>query len=113
MTSAVWAGSALRDASSSETLSICAAKVCARADDATGDISPVWNAVAFRRSFPDRWAQYLRETYRTAYAVERAFGIDSKTSRDWISGKRDPSGSFVAAVCARDPRAIEILGRAA
>jgi hypothetical protein len=113
MTSPVYQGLALLDASSSETLSSYAAKVSARADHATGDISPVWNAVAFRRSFPDRWAEYLRETYRTAYAVEKAFGIDSKTSRDWISGKRDPSGSFVAAVCARDPRAIEILGRAA
>jgi hypothetical protein len=103
----------IADRASSETLSSYAAKVCARADDATGDISPVWNAVAFRRSFPDLWAEYLRETYRTAYGVQRAFGIDSKTARDWISGKRDPSGSFVAAVCARDPRAIEILGRAA
>jgi hypothetical protein len=113
MTSPVYQGLALRDASSSENLSSYAVKVSARADHATGDISPVWNAVAFRRSFPDRWAQYLRETYRTAYGVQRAFGIDSHTARDWISGKRDPSGSFVAAVCARDPRAIEILGRAA
>lgn len=77
------------------------------------DISPVWNACAFRRSFPAAWAQYLRDTYRTAYAVERAFGIDGKTARDWINGKRDPSGSFVAAVVARDPNAMKILGRAA
>lgn len=77
------------------------------------DISLAQNVLAFRRSFPDRWAEYLRETYRTAYAVERAFGIDSKTARDWVSGKRDPSGSFVATVIARDPNAIAILGRTA
>ena len=51
--------------------------------------------------------------YRTAYAVERAFGIDSHTARDWWHGKRDPSGSFVAAVVARDPGAMKILGGAA
>lgn len=75
------------------------------------DISPPLNVAAFRRSFPERWAEYLRETYRTAYAVQKAFpGIDSKTARDWISGKRDPSGSFVASVIARDPDAIKTLG---
>lgn len=78
------------------------------------DISPVQNVMSFRRSFPDRWAEYLRETYRTAYGVQKAFpGIDSKTARDWISGKRDPSGSFVALVIEKDPSAIEILGRTA
>ena len=81
------------------------------AHPSSGDISPVWNAGSFRRSFPAAWAAYLRETYRTAYAVERAFGIDSKTARDWINGKRDPSGSFVAAVVAADPNAIKTLGR--
>lgn len=85
------------------------------ADSNRGDISPcVWSATAFRRSFPELWGEYLRETYRTAYAVQRAFpGIDSKTARDWIGGKRDPSGSFVAAVVARDPNALKILGRTA
>lgn len=83
----------------------------------SGDISPVsqtlpaaWNAAAFRRSFPAAWAQYLRDAYRTAYAVEKAFGIDSKTARDWIGGKRDPSGSFVIAAVSRDPEALKILG---
>ena len=67
--------------------------------------------MAFRRSFPDRWAQYLKDTYVTAYAVKKAFpGIDSKTARDWIGGKRDPSGSYVATVVARDPDAMKILG---
>jgi hypothetical protein len=82
-----------------------------RADAATGEVSPLHlNAVAIRRSFPLLWAEYLRERYRTAYAVQRAFGIDGKTARDWIGGKRDPSGSFVATVVARDPDAIKILG---
>lgn len=81
------------------------------ADAATGEVSPPHlNAVAIRRSFPLLWAEYLRERYRTAYAVQRAFGIDGKTARDWIGGKRDPSGSFVATVVARDPDAIKILG---
>ena len=76
-----------------------------------GEVSPGWNAASFRRTFPELWARYLRANYRTAYAVQKAFpGIDSKTARDWISGKRDPSGSFVAAVIARDPDAIKILG---
>ena len=76
------------------------------------EVSPVWNAHAFRRSFPLRWAEYLRKHYGTAYAVERAFpGIDGKTARDWISGKRNPSGSFVAAVIKQDATAMEILGR--
>ena len=35
----------------------------------------------------------------------------SKTARGWINGKRDPSGSFVAAVVAADPNAIKTLGR--
>jgi hypothetical protein len=78
---------------------------------AGGKFPPVISAVACRRSFPALWAEYLRENFRTAYAVERAFGIDSHTARDWIGGKRDPSGSFVAAVVAHDPKAIEILGR--
>lgn len=89
-------------------------------DPSSGDISPVgqtrpaeWNALAFRRSFPAAWSQYLRATYRTAYAVEKAFQIDSKTARDWWNGKRDPSGSFVAAVVKADPNAMEILGRTA
>lgn len=82
---------------------------------ASGDISPCgWNVTAYRRSFPDRWAQYLRETFGTAYAVQKAFpGIDSKTARDWIGGKREPSGSFVATVIARDPAALRILTGAA
>ena len=79
----------------------------------SGEISPVWNSAAFRRSFPERWAEYLRATYKTAYGVQRAFGIDSHTARDWIGGKRDPSGSFVARVIIEDPSAIEILGRTA
>ena len=86
-------------------------------EPSSGDISPVgqtrpaeWNALAFRRSFPAAWSQYLRATYRTAYAVEKAFQIDSKTARDWINGKRDPSGSFVAAVVKADPNAMKILG---
>lgn len=75
------------------------------------DISPQLNVMAFRRSFPERWAQYLRDAYGTAYAVQKAFpGIDSKTARDWINGKRDPSGSFVAMVIDRDADAIKTLG---
>lgn len=75
------------------------------------EVSPGWNAASFRRTFPERWAQYLRETCRTAYGVQKAFpGIDSHTARDWISGKRDPKGSFVASAIARDPDAIKILG---
>ena len=78
------------------------------------DISPVQNVTAFRRSFPDRWAEYLRETYRTAYGVQKAFpGIDSKTARAWIKGDHGPSGGFVAAVVKADPNAMEILGRTA
>ena len=81
------------------------------APDAAGKTGnfPVWNTSAFRRSFPAAWAAYLHKTFRTAYAVEKAFGIDSKTARDWWSGKRDPSGSFVAVVVARDPDALAIL----
>ena len=78
----------------------------------SGDISPVWNTAAFRRSFPHLWAEYLRDRYRTAYGVQKAFpGIDSKTARDWIGGKRDPHGSFVAAAIKHDIAALEILGR--
>ena len=89
-------------------------KVNAAASTAeTGGMSPVWNASTFRRSFPAAWGEYLRQNYRTAYAVERAFGVDSHTARDWWNGKRDPSGSFVAAVVARDPQAMNILGRTA
>ena len=40
-------------------------------------------------------------------------GIDEKTCRDWWSGKRNPTGCFVAAVVARDPAAMTILGRTA
>ena len=95
----------------------CRKTITPDAAPSCGDISPVgqtlpaaWNAAAFRRSFPEQWGQYLRQTYRTAYAVQKAFGVDSKCARDWIGGKRDPSGSFVAAVVARDPNAIKILG---
>ena len=82
------------------------------ADAATGEVSPLHlNAVAIRRSFPLLWAEYLRERYRTAYAVQRAFGIDGKTARDWISGNHSPSGGFVVAAVKADPQAMEILGR--
>ena len=75
------------------------------------EVSPCWDVASFRRTFPERWAQYLRESYHTAYGVQKAFPtIDSHTARDWISGKRDPSGSFVAVAIARDPNAIKILG---
>lgn len=113
MTSPVYQGLALRDASSSESLSSYGNKVSTGTVGATGDIPFVQNVMAFRRSFPELWAEYLRLTYRTAYGVQKAFGIDSHTARDWIGGKRDPSGSFVATVIARDPHAIDILGRAA
>jgi hypothetical protein len=77
-----------------------------------GTFAPILNVAAIRRSFPDNWAEYLRETCKTAYGVQRAFpGIDSHTARDWINGKREPSGSFVAMAIARDPSAIAILGR--
>lgn len=77
-----------------------------------GKNPPVINVNAIRRSFPAQWSEYLKNTYRTAYAVQKAFpGIDSKTARDWIAGKRDPSGCFVAAVIAKDPQAINTLGR--
>ena len=77
-----------------------------------GTFPPVLNVAALRRSFPALWAEYLRDRYKTAYAVQKAFpGIDSHTARDWLAGKRDPSGSFVAAVINRDDRALEILGR--
>ena len=76
-----------------------------------GEVSPGWDVASFRRTFPDLWAQYLKDRYHTAYGVRKAFpGIDSHTARDWISGKRDPSGSFVAVAIARDPDAIKILG---
>ena len=75
------------------------------------EVSPGWSAASFRRTFPELWARYLLANYRTAYGVQKAFpGIDSHTARDWIGGKRDPSGSFVAAAIARDPNAIKILG---
>ncbi len=76
-----------------------------------GDISPCgWNVTVFRRSFPDAWGQYLRDRYRTAAAVQRHFpGIDYKTARDWIGGKRDPSGSFVTLETTRNPDATAIL----
>lgn len=84
------------------------------AQPSPGEISPVWNAVVFRRSFPELWGQYLKDRYKTAYAVQKAFpGIDSKTARDWIGGKRDPSGSFVAVAVKRDPGAMQILGAVA
>lgn len=79
-----------------------------------GKFPPIHNVAAIRRSFPDNWAEYLKLTYKTAYGVKKAFpGIDSKTARDWISGKRDPSGSFVAAVINADDSALDILGRTA
>jgi hypothetical protein len=71
----------------------------------------VMNAVALRRSFPSRWAEYLRENFASAYAVHKAFpGLDEKTCRDWWHGKAAPSGCFVAAVVASDPNAIKTLG---
>ena len=75
---------------------------------------PVWNTATFRRSFPQRWAEYLRANFASAYAVHKAFpGVDEKTCRDWWNGKRDPSGSFVAVAVSRDPNAIKILGAVA
>ena len=106
----VSAAMALRDVLASEPPSLRKVNA-APVVPSSGDISPVWKTVAFRRSFPAAWAQYLKDNYRTAYAVEKAFSIDSKTARDWINGKRDPSGSFVAAVVAADPNAIKTLGR--
>ena len=74
----------------------------------------VMNPVALKRSFPSLWAEYLRANFTSPGAVSRAFpGIDEKTCRDWWSGKRNPSGCFVAAVVSRDMRAMEILGREA
>lgn len=65
-----------------------------------------------RHAFPALWAEYLKTTYGSAYAVKQAFPeIDSKTARDWLSGKNNPSGCFVAAVVAADPNAMETLGR--
>lgn len=70
------------------------------------------NAVALRRSFPALWAEYLRANFASAYFVHKAFpGLDEKTCRDWWNGKAAPSGCFVAAIVAADPKAIETLGR--
>jgi len=77
----------------------------------SGGFPPVWNADAIRRSFPRQWSEYCKATFRTAYGIQKAFpGIDSKTARAWIKGDHGPSGCFVAAVVARDPDAIKILG---
>lgn len=89
---------------------------CRKVNTDDPELSPrkeirVMNAVALRRSFPALWASYLRANFASAYAVHKAFpGLDEKTCRDWWNGKRDPSGSFVAAVVARDPNAMKILG---
>jgi hypothetical protein len=78
-----------------------------------GEVSPReqgWNAAAFRRSFPEIWGQYLKDRYKTAYAVRKAFpGIDGKTARDWIGGKRDPHASFVIAEVTREETALQAL----
>jgi hypothetical protein len=66
---------------------------------------------SLRHTFPVLWAEYLKATYGSAYAVKQAFPeIDAKTARDWVNGKCNPSGCFVAAVVAADPNAIKILG---
>jgi hypothetical protein len=78
-----------------------------------GEVSPReqgWNVAAYRRSFPDLWGQYLKDRYKTAYAVRKAFpGIDGKTARDWIGGKRDPHASYVIAEVTREEAALEAL----
>ncbi len=77
----------------------------------TRGFPPVWNTDAIRRSFPGRWSEYCKLTFKTAYGVQKAFpGIDSKTARAWIKGDHGPSGGFVAAVVKADPTAMEILG---
>lgn len=78
------------------------------------EVFRVGNPVALKRSFPGLWAEYLRQNFTSPGQVQRAFpGIDEKTCRDWWSGKRNPTGCFVAAVVARDPAAMSILGRTA
>lgn len=83
----------------------------APAELSSGGFPPVWNTDAIRRSFPHQWSEYCKQTFKTAYGIQKAFpGLDSKTARAWIKGDHGPSGCFVAAVVSRDPEALKILG---
>lgn len=54
------------------------------------------SAKSFREFFSERWAGFLRETYRNPEQVAVNFGVRYQTALNWWNGDNAPSGYAVA-----------------
>ena len=65
----------------------------------------------FRRTFPARFAAWLKSDMRHISTSDLAtmFGTDEKTIRNWKAGKVAPSGHVVAVVAKNYPEAVNAL----
>lgn len=59
--------------------------------------SRVFDPYAVRAQFPDQWALWCRQNFRSSVELAAAFQVCEKTARLWMEGVTAPSGWVVGA----------------
>ena len=77
----------------------------------SGELSAArpFNMDGFRRTFPSKWADFLRAHFRDARHVAFAFSVDDKTARNWLAGITSPRAEVALYVVATHPGALSEL----
>ena len=57
----------------------------------------VFDPYAVRQQFPDQWALWCRQNFRSSVELAAAFHVCEKTARLWMEGVTAPSGWVVGA----------------
>lgn len=72
-----------------------------------------FNMDGFRRTFPGRWADFLRAHFRDSRHVAYAFSVDDKTARNWLAGITAPRAEIALYAVSTHPGALaELMGAA-
>lgn len=80
----------------------------------SGTLSAVpFNMDGFRRTFPGKWADFLRAHFRDSRHVAYAFSVDDKTARNWLAGITAPRAEVALYAVSTHPGALaELMGAA-
>lgn len=74
------------------------------------DYSRRFDMQGYRRTFPERWRDFLRAHFSGPVEVAFFFSMeDASTARHWWNGTNAPSGHFVAHAIDTIPTAISFL----
>ncbi len=60
----------------------------------------------YRRSFPERWQQFIASEFESPAHAAFEFGCDPDTAEGWFEGRHAPSGAFVGWAYARWPERV-------